>query len=183
MPYPQLNGQRLTQVLNSTQGLDALGLPEHRTRPCLKEKLNIVYLRRDRPVWNEEEVLEALQDLGVPISVREIDESTPYATQVDIFYSADIVVSVHGSQLQNQHFMEPGSAILQFFPFHYWNWGQQKLAQWTGVNVVEMRNNSLPPRELVAALKNPSYLARWDRVNASTTEFPTEAACNGVMRC
>ena len=132
-----------------------MGLPPHRKRGCRINQLQVVLLLRERPLWNKNALLRIMREAGIrhPI-VTSIDAGTPYQNQVDLFYSADLMISIHGSQLQNLQFMQPGSYVLEIFPKMYYHTGQQMLARWTGVRFLALQKSTFPSR---AAIKKNDH--------------------------
>lgn len=172
----------LTHLSTRTQAVASLGLEVDKRRPCNPRFLTIVYLARDRPVWNEMEVLQALTIPGMaPPVIATIDENVPYDHQVKLFHSADIIVSVHGSQLQNQQFMRPGSVIIELFPRLYHHDEQNRLAAWNDLDLVQLNGTKFPPRALVA-LDGPDYLTTLDEAEDFATKFNIDQ-CMNVLHC
>lgn len=97
-----------------------------------------------------------LRDTMPDVTIRSIDEHMPYERQVGIFAQADIVVSVHGSQLVNQIFMRKGAGLLEMLPHSYYHNEQKRLSAHTHIDHVELVGNARPPREAVSEAWNPS---------------------------
>lgn len=96
------------------------------------------------------------------VIVTIIDDNMPYQNQVDIFYSADLIVSVHGSQLQNLMFMQPGSCIIEIFPKGYYHEGQNAIARYSQVYLSGLENSLFPPRNMIQAVNSSSMSASYD---------------------
>lgn len=161
------------------QALDSLALAPKSAFPCDVRDLNVVYMRRERAIWNEDQVLDSMRELTPHITARVIEEYTPYQIQVNIFAQADIVVSVHGSQLVNQMFMRKGAGLLEIFPHSYYHDEQKRLSANTLVDHIELMDNPMPPREAVSA----PFLPLWDKSKTLTQQFPGTQSCMAQYSC
>lgn len=75
-----------------------------------------IYISREkaqhRKVTNEDEVMSLLKQYGFK---RVILESEPVTRQIELFHSAEIVVSPLGAGLTNLLFSKPGTKVIEFF--------------------------------------------------------------------
>lgn len=149
-----------------SQAYESVGLPSVRRPPCEARNLRAVFLRRDRPFWNEEELMQAMRDLTPNIHIETISADVPYQVQVDMFAQADILVSVHGSHLTNQLFMRPGAGLVEVFPHWFYHPEQTTLARLTGVDHIKLTNNPLVPRELCT----PTFIPFLNKVESQIQE-------------
>ena len=164
------------------QAVESVGLPEYRRRGCKAETLNVILITRDRPLWNQAEVIRVMNRAGLEVDVTSIDETTPFQQQVDLFYSADIILSIHGSQLISSQFMQPGSTLIEFFPFLYFHNENNKLHEWTKIELVQMIDNLLPPKEVVRKI-NKSYIPKREKVEALSKQYTSTTRCVTNMDC
>jgi len=81
-----------------------------------------LYISREsagnRRVLNEPQIVGILSNYGFK---RVFPEFMPFAEQVQLFMSAEAVVSAHGSGLTNLVFCRPGTKVLEFFSPNYVN--------------------------------------------------------------
>lgn len=120
-------------------------------RPVLCKSLKAVILLRNRPFWNHHEVFTALQARGIHVSYAETTEEMPYAEQVSIWAEADIIVSVHGSHLNNQVFLQPGSYLIEIFPANFFVNEERMLALSANANYIDLKENDYPPGSVIQA--------------------------------
>ena len=161
-----------------------MGLPPHRKRGCRINQLQVVLLLRERPLWNKNALLRIMREAGIrhPI-VTSIDAGTPYQNQIDLFYSADLIVSIHGSHLQNLQFMQPGSYILEIFPKMYYHGGQKSLARWTGVHLLGLQNSTFPSRTALEETKSARFLTALADCSDYHLQLKTPIACMARKLC
>lgn len=140
----------------------------------------MVYLQRDRPVWNQAELLEIVRRQTPSVQIRTITEHTPYHIQGEIFASADVVISVHGAQLTNQLFMRRGAGLVELFPHMYDHQDLAELGKAMQVDHVRMVNNPLPPRSQVSS----EFKKVWEDVRKLSTLFNgSSALCMEEITC
>lgn len=146
--------------------------------------MKVTYLKRpERPVWNERAMLKTLSQVGFSnIDTRIISDTTPAQEQVDIFYQADVIISAHGSQLQSQYFMQPKSGLIEMFPKNYIHWNQAALAQFTGIDHIEMIDNEFPEREVVAE-QAPEMLSVLEKNLKNARKWSDPLTCGRHMEC
>lgn len=77
---------------------------------------------RFRHVLNEENVMAVLSKYGFKVVFLEL---MPFAEQVRLFLSAEVIVSAHGGGFANLVFCDPGTKVLECFSpnyisMHYW---------------------------------------------------------------
>lgn len=161
------------------QALESIGLPSERGELYKPSDLRVVFLRRDRPLWSESQLADIVRRTTTHVSFAQIDEHTPYQVQASIFAMADIVVSVHGSQLENQVFMRRGGGLVEIFPHKFYHDEQERLAGVTAVRHIEMKDTPLPPRSLIT----PEYLPIYDEAMAALAKYPTQEACQNQFTC
>lgn len=79
-----------------------------------------IYISREytthRKVLNEESVMNLLANFGFK---KVILETLPFSKQIEIFKSAEIIVSAHGSGLTNLVFCKPKTKVLEIFSPNY----------------------------------------------------------------
>jgi hypothetical protein len=166
------------------QALQRLNIPQYRQTPCKRSDLRILVLQRERPLWNEAAVIKSMTDLGAAnIVIDSVDESVPYPNQVELFYRADIIVSVHGSHLQNQHFMQPHTHIIEIFPKNYYHPEQLNLAHWTSVNIAQLTNSTLPAEKTVDAVKDSHLSRAYHKCLKQYETYPSADQCMAHKRC
>ena len=165
----------------------SLGLPLKRQRACRLEELNVLlWLRHDRPLWGREALRTALTELGLRVRDVSVAEDTPYADQVALFADADIVVSVHGSHLQNMVFLRPGAVLVEVYPTLFYHGGQRSLADKVGeIDYIEIAETQLVPEALVREHEGASkgWLHKWAHVKQMTEKHPTLAECTKHRDC
>jgi hypothetical protein len=84
---------------------------------------------------------------GPKVDLREITPDVPYDEQVTMFHRAHVMISVHGSHLNNQLYMEPTSTLIEMFPRGYYQPEERSFAQNTGVHHIEIDRNPYPSDE------------------------------------
>lgn len=99
---------------------------------------------RERPVYNLDRLVEMVKAAGPTVELREITPDVPYDEQVIMFHRAHVMVSVHGSHLNNQLYMEPTSTLIEMFPKGYYQPEERSFAENTGVNHIEIDDNPYP---------------------------------------
>lgn len=161
----------------------SLGMLVDRPRGCSPATMKATVLLRQesRPLWNLDEILEILTSAGYQVQSVTIDENTPYQNQVEIWAESDILLSVHGSHLNNQVFMKPGSYLLEIFPANFHHDEQRRAAVSTGVRYIEFRDNVLPTEEQVAT--KPGFMNTYKKVLALDQEFKTMKECMTSPEC
>ncbi|GAA6004444.1 uncharacterized protein JCM10292_007071 [Rhodotorula paludigena] len=121
-----------------------------RSPPCRLADIQVVFLERNRLVYNWEDLVDVVNAAGVNLTMRKVDADVPYDEQVRMFQMADILFSVHGSHLNNQVFMEPTSTLIEMFPHLYYHDEQRRLASRTGVHHVELVDQPYPTADEAA---------------------------------
>ncbi len=110
------------QILNGYHYFDwVLSLLRERFPPSpqiadLGEKRRLYISRaaaKNRRLLNEDEIFAILEPLGFELIVS---EQRPFQEQVDMFASAEAVISPHGAGLSNLVFCEPGTKVVELFP-------------------------------------------------------------------
>lgn len=154
------------------------------TIPCAKEKLKtVVLVRNDRPLWNISGMVQIMnsEDLR-DIAFAEITPATSFRDQLKIWNEADIVVSVHGSQLTNSLFMAPHAAFIEVFMPYYNNDDLAKLASLARVNHIKLLSNTLVPEKTVKA-EHPHKLEAWRSMNRMMHAYPDPVQCFKHKEC
>ncbi|KAK4049300.1 hypothetical protein OIV83_004237 [Microbotryomycetes sp. JL201] len=138
---------------------------------------------KSRPLYNQDDIVGELRERGInDIRIVTIEEWVPYTDQVENFAAADLVVSVHGSHLNNQVFMPEHGTLIEVFPVFYYHGEQRIISKSTGVGHIELRNNEYPPVEYV---KDPYHLRLLQTCKDAAADFPTPELCwqeNGCRR-
>ncbi|KAK4699392.1 hypothetical protein P7C70_g6868, partial [Phenoliferia sp. Uapishka_3] len=162
----------------------ALFLKPDVPHPCQPADLQVLILERNRPLWNQADVVALLHQYGLRnIQFATLSEATPYATQATLFYEADIVITVHGSQIANLVFMRQGGAIMEIFPHKYYHDEPGHFGRNMGQNHIPINNNPLPSEEMIRSKDDPELLRIYKQALLLTTEFPDNTACGGQFRC
>lgn len=99
----------LPEFVRRTLGFSGLRL----TQPLV----GIVSRRQKRFLLNEEQLVHACHDLGLPVAVLALESMTLHE-QMLAFATTTVLVGVHGSALTNVQFMTPGTAVLQLLPYN-----------------------------------------------------------------
>ena len=165
----------------------SLGFPTSRPRPCKIGEARVLFLRRPehlpRPLWNHDDLVEILRKHGVSkLKEASITEDTPYMEQASLFHWADIVISVHGSQLGNFMFMPEGGSVIEIFPHSYFSYQPYSLGLHLNINHERLMDNALPPRALVES-RRPEFLDSIDKALELDKLYPTAAKCLKVSEC
>jgi glycoprotein 2-beta-D-xylosyltransferase len=129
-------------------------LPMNHTRDC--QRLNIIFVwRRDyinhprnpagiisRKITNERELVFAVKNAHPKFRVTEILlETMTVRQQLNAFARADVLIGMHGAGFAQCIFLQPGSAVIEFFPKNFGeNWHFEYLAKWSGVHYLKWRN-------------------------------------------
>ncbi len=83
----------------------------------------LIYISREdssnRRVSNESELLALLRPMGFE---KHVLTGMNFASQVDLFASASVVVAPHGASLTNLVFCNPNTAVLELFHPAYFHW-------------------------------------------------------------
>lgn len=122
--------------------------------------------------------LEGLEN----ISFKTITPATPFHDQVKIWNDADIVVSVHGSQLTNAFFMAPHSAFVEIFMPFYHNDDLAKLAKMAQIKHVKLLSDKLVDKATVKA-EQPAKLAAWHHMQRVMHKYPNFRSCHRHSAC
>jgi capsular polysaccharide biosynthesis protein len=90
-------------------------------KPDQRSQRKAIYISRkdasiNRPVLNEDGVIELLKAYGVDILVL---TSLSIWEQAQKFHGASIVVAAHGAGLTNLVYCQPGTKVLELFPSNY----------------------------------------------------------------
>ena len=152
--------------------------------PCTLDKLKtVLLLRNDRPLWNVSGMVEIMKSEGLRnISFAEITAATSYRDQLKMWNDADIVVSVHGSQLTNSFFMAPHAAFIEVFMPFYNNNDLAKLASQAQINHVKLLNDNIVSEKTVGA-ERPDKLQAWRHMHRTMQEYPDPVECHKHIAC
>ena len=174
--------------LFQTLAHQALGYNQRLPRStCTPSQMQVLFLTRPhplpRPLWNADALLQELKAHGFSkIHSTSISENTPYFQQVGLFQAADLIISVHGSQLGNLIFMQDEAAIVEIFPHKYFSTQPKSLSNVIGSTHYVMTNNSLPPAQLVAE-QDPTYSKDLAQCQVLSKRFPDDASCKADQEC
>ena len=165
----------------------ALGLAPPTAPACKPDQLKVLFLQRPhplpRPLWNADELLEELRVQGfTDVTSTSLSESTPYFQQAALFYAADVVISIHGSQLGNLIFMREGTTVVEIFPHKYLSSQPWTLSRVLKATHHQMLSNDLPPQELVEE-RNPAYLPELVESQRLSRKFADTASCYADPDC
>lgn len=161
----------------------ALGFKDKRPVRRRPADLKAVVLFRDRIIWNQDDVVRLLHEQGLTdVVVTTVSDRTPYYRQAAVFYGADILVSIHGSQLANQVFMRRGSGVIELFPALFFHNEPGLLGRVLGLDAISLIGTSLPPRSVVATVK-PDMLEHLEHCQQLSREFSTIEMCSAVFHC
>ena len=94
--------------------IDGLGLRAQ--PPPTRVRVGLISRRWKRFLLNERELADALLDAGYDVRLLSLEDMTLYE-QVAALRATTILVSVHGSGLNNALHLRPGAAVLQIVPF------------------------------------------------------------------
>lgn len=161
----------------------ALGFQYDLAAPRSRDAVRVVLIQRDRTLWNENALLALLESRGLKgVLVAEISERMPFFQQAGLFYQADVLITVHGSQLANQVFMRHGRGVIELSPPLFFHNEPQLLGRVMGLNVVTLTGTSLPPQSLVESLR-PDMVDHLHHCTRLASRYPTVEACSAVFEC
>lgn len=112
-----------------------------------------------------------------------IDGTMPYQNQIDLFYQAEVIISVHGSHLESQLFMQPGSQIIEIYPYQYYHNEQKKLGGYTGVEIHQLVNNTIPSRQEMKEYGDSKLLNYRKMCLEYAKTYPTTELCMKDQDC
>lgn len=161
------------------QAFTSVDLPVERRPACEAGDLRVVYVKRERRVWNEDIMLQVMRERTPNVQIETIEEHTPYQFQVDLFASADILVSVHGAQLTNELFMRRGSGLVELIPHFYAHGDLARLSTMMQLDHVRLTSTTFPQREVIS----DGYVRLWDKAQSLLKVFTTSEACIRDMHC
>ncbi|KAM0790444.1 hypothetical protein ACM66B_003322 [Microbotryomycetes sp. NB124-2] len=164
----------------------ALGFPDEPV-PCSAKDFKVLFLQRPhplpRPLWNADKLLEELAALGFEnVKLGSVAETTPFFQQAALFREADLVISVHGSQLGNLVYMRDQTYIIEIFPHKYYSNQPHTLSMVLDRKHFQMLSNPLPPIDYVRDT-NAEYLELAEECHAMDDQFADYAACYADGRC
>ncbi|KAI8814425.1 hypothetical protein BJ742DRAFT_785263 [Cladochytrium replicatum] len=163
-------------------GLALLKEPRPKRSPCRPQDLRVVFLCRERPVYNLDRLINIVKAAGVKVELREITPDVPYEEQVTMFHMAHIMISVHGSHLSNQLYMEPTSTLIEMFPRGYYHPEQQHFAGNTGVHHIEIVDNPYPNDEDVLRV-TPDRLDHFHHCRSLGLDLGNFTSCFEDWKC
>jgi capsular polysaccharide biosynthesis protein len=95
----------------------------------------MVYIGRGdskiRQVFNEPQLVEMLKKYGFETYLL---SKLSFQEQVNVFASADVIVSAHGAGLANLTFCKPGTSVIEFFPQGYMKPTYRMISHNTGLD-------------------------------------------------
>jgi hypothetical protein len=141
-----------------------------------------VFLGRERPVYNLDRLIAMVEAEGLKVELREITPDVPYDEQVTMFHRAHLMISVHGSHLNNQLYMEPTSTLIEMFPRGYYQPEERSFAENTGVHHIEIDRNPYPSEEDVMRM-TPDGVTRFHYCKKLASEHGTLERCFEDWRC
>ncbi|GAA6004447.1 uncharacterized protein JCM10292_007073 [Rhodotorula paludigena] len=157
--------------------LGLLGDTVPRKTPCNVADLQVVFLDRNRPVFNLDRLLDIVREAGATPQVRVINASVPHDQQVRNFHGTDILFSVHGSHLNNQLFMEPNTTLIEMFPHYFRHDEQWRLSRQTGINHIELFHNPYPEESEVEAIGGSKLIKHLNQCKAWAAEAKSFEDC------
>lgn len=93
-----------------------------------------IYISREkakhRKVTNENEIMKILEPLGFK---RIFLENEPVMRKIQIFHSADVIVSPHGAGLTNLLFCRPETKVIEFFSPNWILFCFKKISEYVGL--------------------------------------------------
>ncbi|TBR58663.1 hypothetical protein B4U84_22475 [Westiellopsis prolifica IICB1] len=104
-----------------------------------------------REVINDHEVIEYLESIG--FEALTMDGRTT-KEEAEIFYSADVIISVCGSALTNLLFIREGIKVIEIFPFGYLDGHFYALANYSKANYFYMIGEKIPHNSTIPHLSN-----------------------------
>ncbi|XP_064626850.1 uncharacterized protein LOC135487256 [Lineus longissimus] len=139
------------------------------------KRLNILFVwRRDyinhprnpagvisRKITNERELVFAVKSAHPLFNVREILlETMTVREQLNAFAQTDVLIGMHGAGFAQCIFLQPGSAVIEFFPKNFGeNWHFEYLAKWSGVHYLKWKNrDSINEDTVKKSTKIPAHV-------------------------
>ncbi|MER3492246.1 MAG: hypothetical protein C4323_07860 [Mastigocladus sp. ERB_26_2] len=104
-----------------------------------------------RAVINDNEVIEYLESIGfeaLTMDGRTIKE------EAEIFYNADVIISVCGSALTNLLFIREGITVIEIFPFGYLDGHFYAVANYSKANYFYMIGEKIPNNSTIPHFSN-----------------------------
>ncbi|KAM0790445.1 hypothetical protein ACM66B_003323 [Microbotryomycetes sp. NB124-2] len=151
--------------------------------PCSPRDFKVLFLQRPpplpRPMWNADKLLQELRGAGFRnIKLSSISDNTPFFQQAMLFREADLVVSVHGSQLCNLVYMRDQTYIIEIFPHKYYSNQPLTLSTVLGraTSHFQLRSNPLPSVELVRE-RDKSFVDLATRCQELDTQYDDWETC------
>lgn len=124
----------------------------HRRPPAAREEVKaVLLLRADRPMWSHKRLVNVLHEAGVrDVRITAVTAHTAFGRHVDLWSSADLIISDDHDALTGQTLMQPGTGVIEIFPPLISSTDHALLAEKTGVHYVGLESDTLVPAELVA---------------------------------
>ncbi|MGJ5674890.1 MAG: glycosyltransferase family 61 protein [Nostochopsis sp.] len=104
-----------------------------------------------REVINDHEVIEYLESIGFEALAMD-DRATK--EEAEIFYSADVIISVCGSALTNLLFIREGITVIEIFPFGYLDGHFYAVANYSKANYFYIIGEKIPNNSTIPHLSN-----------------------------
>jgi Glycosyltransferase 61 len=119
-----VTGQNILFTANRLSRKDPALLPAMKTSPCT---ITVTALTRQGPrallqLPELEQIIATMgQQLRIKTLFRAVDfnQNVPFADQVSIMQTSNVLVAAHGAGNANYLFMRPRSAVIEIFPFSY----------------------------------------------------------------
>ncbi|KAJ3415502.1 hypothetical protein HDV05_004704 [Chytridiales sp. JEL 0842] len=106
-------------------------------------KPRVTLILRDgdlRKIVNENEVINMLKSLPVRLTVTKFGNLT-LQQQLHIAHNTDVLITMHGAALTHILFMQPGSVVIELFPYVFRKYIFQNIAHIMDVNYLLWQNN------------------------------------------
>lgn len=118
------SGQNVLFTSNKLSRNDAAGIPATKAKPC---SVTVTALTRPGPraLLKLPELDKTLSKMGHKLGIntifRTVDfkEGVPFAEQVRIMQTSNVLIATHGAGNANFMFMRPNAGVIEIFPFSY----------------------------------------------------------------